>query len=152
MRFVEAAQRRGVRVEPRLFSEGTKTAQDAAAAVGCEVGQIVKSLVFVADDGPVLALIGGDRRVDLGRLALASGARRVRRASLDEVRTASGYVAGGTPPFGHDRALPAFADVGLRSREELWAAAGTPTTVFPITPEVLLVASGATWVDLAEGG
>lgn len=116
-----------------VFPEGTKTAQDAARAIGCHVSAIVKSLVFVVDDEPVVALVPGDLRLDTGRLAEAAGGGSARRASLDEVREATGFAAGGTPPFGHSRPLRVFADPALRRNDPVWAAAGTPTAVFPIS-------------------
>jgi len=116
-----------------VFPEGTKTAEDAARAIGCPVAAIVKSLVFVVDDEPVVALVPGDLRLDPSKLAEAAGAGSARRASLDEVRTATGFAAGGTPPFGHAQRLRVFADPALRRNDPVWAAAGTPTTVFPIS-------------------
>ena len=150
-RFVEAAAGLGLVVEPVVYPAGTKTARDAAAAIGCEVGAIVKSLVFMADEEPVLVLIGGDRLVDTSKVAACLGAGNVRRAELDEVRDATGFAAGGTPPFGHAGAVRTLVDAGLAGRGELWAAAGTPTTVFPLRSEVLLEAVEAQVVDVARG-
>jgi prolyl-tRNA editing enzyme YbaK/EbsC (Cys-tRNA(Pro) deacylase) len=149
-RFVADASARGVPVEPRVFPEGTKTAADAAAAIGCDVAAIVKSLVFMADEQPVLVLMPGDLRVDTAKLAARVGAA-IRRAGLEEVREATGYAPGGTPPIGHATAMPIYADPHLERHSVVWAAAGTPTTVFPIALEVLMSASGAEWVELAEG-
>ncbi len=149
-RVVEAAGERGLAIEVRHFPAGTKTAAAAAAAVGCPVGAIVKSLVFVVDERPVVALVPGDKRLDTSKLARVAGGRAARRASLEEVRTATGYAAGGTPPFGYASAVEVFADRGLRRYSTLWAAAGTPTTVFPIACEALAAASAAEWADLAE--
>jgi Cys-tRNA(Pro) deacylase len=134
--------------EIRVFPEGTKTAEDAAKAVGCPVSAIVKSLVFVVDDEPVVALIPGDLRLDTSRLATAVGGELVRRASLDEVREATGYAAGGTPPFGHARSLRVFADPALKRNDPVWAAAGTPTTVFPISISDLDRVASPTWVTV----
>lgn len=139
----------------RVFPEGTKTAADAAKAVGCPVSAIVKSLVFVLidDEGseePVVALVPGDLRLDTGRLAAAAGATGSRRASLDEVRQATGFAAGGTPPFGHATSLRVFADNRLRRNEPVWAAAGTPTTVFPISIADLDRLAKPVWEDLSE--
>lgn len=135
-------------VDVHVFPEGTKTAEDAAAAIGCPVAAIVKSLVFVVDDEPVVALVPGDLRLDTDRLATAAGASSARRASLDEVRDATGYAAGGTPPFGHARTLRVFADPSLKRNDPVWAAAGTPTTVFPITISDLDRLAGPVWVTL----
>jgi Cys-tRNA(Pro) deacylase len=145
---VAAARSRGVEITVRSYPAGTKTAQDAADVIGCEVAAIVKSLVFVVDGRPVVALVPGDLRADLGKLAAASGGEEARRATLDEVRETTGYAAGGTPPFGHDRELDVLADVRLRRHPEVWAAAGTPTTVFAVGLEDLIAASGAGWADI----
>lgn len=120
-----------------VFPEGTKTAEDAANAIGCPVSAIVKSLVFMVDEEPVVALVPGDKRLDTDALAAAAGGGKVRRASLDEVRDATGYSAGGTPPFGHATELRVFADPSLKRNDPVWAAAGTPTSVFPITINAL---------------
>src|SRR5437899_11723924 len=109
-RVVAAAAALGLDIELRAFPEGTRTAQDAAAAIGCDVAQIVKSLVFVVDDEPIVALVGGADRLDEHKLALAAGGNRVRRANADEVRLATGYAVGGVPPFGHTSALRCFVD------------------------------------------
>src|SRR5512132_1186768 len=100
-RFLEAAEVLGHDVEVRRFPEGTKTAADAAQAVGCEIGQIVKSLVFMADGRAILALTSGANRADPARLAALAGASAVRRADPEEARHATGFAIGGTPPFGH---------------------------------------------------
>jgi prolyl-tRNA editing enzyme YbaK/EbsC (Cys-tRNA(Pro) deacylase) len=140
-------------VDLHFFPEGTKTAQEAAAAIGCPVAAIVKSLVFVTiheDDKqePVVALVPGDKRLDTRALAIAAGVSSSRRATLDEVRDATGYAAGGTPPFGHARRLRVFADPSLRRNDPVWAAGGTPTTVFPITLEDLDRLARPIWVEL----
>lgn len=132
-RVVAAAAERGLAIVVSEFPAGTKTAVDAAAAVGCPVAAIVKSLVFMAGDEPVVVLMAGDLRLDPVKLAAETAVGSVRRASLDEVREATGFAAGGTPPFGHRRPLRVFADHSLRRNDPVWAAAGTPTTVFPIT-------------------
>ena len=144
----------GFSMEVRVFAEGTKTADDAATAVGCPVAAIVKSLVFVVidaqgDDEPVVALVPGDMRLDPEALAVAAGAIRSRRASLDEVRDASGYAAGGTPPFGHVNLLRVFADPALRRHDPVWAAAGTPTAVFPISIDDLDRLASPVWTEIA---
>ena len=116
-----------------IFPEGTKTAEDAASAIGCPVSAIVKSLVFVVGDEPVVALVPGDLRLETDALSRAAGGGDVRRATLDEVRESTGYAAGGTPPFGHATPLRVFADYQLKRNDAVCAAAGTPTTVFPIS-------------------
>ena len=134
--------------EVRVFAEGTKTAEDAARAVGCPAAAIVKSLVFVVDDETVVALVPGDLRLDTSKLSAAAGSGAVRRASLDEVREATGYAAGGTPPFGHTNPLRVFADPALKRNDPVWAAAGTPTTVFPISISDLDRLARPVWVTV----
>lgn len=149
-RFLAAAGVLGHPVEVRRFPEGTKTAADAARAIGCDVGQIVKSLVFVADGRPVLALTSGANRVDTGLLAGLVGASEARRATPEEARAATGYAVGGTPPFGHPEPFPTFLDPTLLAYDVVWAAAGTPDSVFRTTPEELHRATGATVADFGE--
>jgi prolyl-tRNA editing enzyme YbaK/EbsC (Cys-tRNA(Pro) deacylase) len=132
-RFLASADALGLQIHIQHFPEGTKTAVDAAAAIGCPVAAIVKSLVFVVDDESVVALVPGDRRLDPDLLAAAAGGQAARRAGLEEVRAATGFAAGGTPPFGYPTPLRVFADHALKRHDPVWAAAGTPTTVFPIT-------------------
>jgi len=149
-RFREAAAREGLAPKVRRFPEGTRTAEDAARAIGCDVAQIVKSLVFVADDVPVLAITSGRNRVDPSKVAALCGATEVRKATADEVRAATGYAIGGTPPLGHDRSLRCFVDEDLMGFEEVWAAAGTPDGVFPLTPAELVRASRGSVAAFAE--
>jgi prolyl-tRNA editing enzyme YbaK/EbsC (Cys-tRNA(Pro) deacylase) len=150
-RFLEAARVLGHPVEVRRFPEGTKTADDAARAIGCGVGQIVKSLVFMADGRAVLALTSGANRVDTGRLAGLLGAERAQRATPEEARAATGFAVGGTPPFGFPEPVPVFLDRDLLGYQEVWAAAGTPDAVFWTTPGELLRTTGAEVADLKEG-
>ena len=150
VRVIEAAATRGLDLEVRVYPDGTKTAADAAAAIGCEVAAIVKSLVFVVDGTPVVALVPGDLRLDPDKLASVCGGTRARRANLDEVRNSTGYAAGGTPPFGHATSVTVVADEQLQRFATVWAAAGTPTTVFPIGPAELVVAAQARWADITE--
>ncbi|MEA1902431.1 MAG: YbaK/EbsC family protein [Actinomycetota bacterium] len=146
-RLLEAVP--GLEAEIHFFSEGTKTAKDAAMAVGCPVSAIVKSLVFMAvhDDHeePVLGLVPGDLRLDVEAFAKVAGASSTRRASLEEVRSATGYAAGGTPPFGHISEVRVFADCQLERNDPVWAAGGTPTTVFPISIMELDRLARPTW-------
>jgi prolyl-tRNA editing enzyme YbaK/EbsC (Cys-tRNA(Pro) deacylase) len=142
-RFERGARAAGLAVEIRRFPEGTRTAADAARAVGCGVAQIVKSLVFVADGEPVVALTSGANRVDPERLAAALGAREVRRATPEEARAATGFAIGGTPPLGYPRPVRMLIDEDLLGLPEVWAAAGTPDAVFRTTPAELLRATGA---------
>lgn len=149
-RFEAAAAARGLVLEIREFPEGTKTAAEAARAVGCDVGQIVKSVVMVADGAPFVALTSGPNRADPGRLAALLGASEVRKADPDEAREATGFAIGGTPPFGYPRPLRVLMDRDLLSHEVVWAAAGTPRTVFPIGPRDLERAAGAEAADFKE--
>ena len=141
-RFATAAADLGIPIDVVRYPAGTRTAADAAASIGCDVAQIVKSLVFMAltddDETPVLALTSGDRRVDTDALAAALGVGRVRKADADEVRDATGFAIGGTPPFGHVQSLRTVLDPHLREHDEVWAAAGTPTDVFRLTPDDLV--------------
>jgi prolyl-tRNA editing enzyme YbaK/EbsC (Cys-tRNA(Pro) deacylase) len=143
-RFLEAARTLGLTPEIERFPEGTKTAEDAARAVGCDVAQIVKSLVFVADDRPVMALTSGVHRVDQAALARVAGASSTRRATPEEARAATGFAVGGTPPFGHPTPLRTFLDPELLRHEVVWAAAGAPDSVFPLPPRQLAMLAGAT--------
>lgn len=131
------------------FPEGTRTAEDAAAAIGCEVRAIVKSLVFVtAEDRAVLALVNGAARADEDRLAALADSAAIRRATPDEVREHTGYAIGGTPPVARVGELPRFVDRTLLELDVVWGAAGTPRDVFPIAPQRLVDATGAQVVDL----
>jgi prolyl-tRNA editing enzyme YbaK/EbsC (Cys-tRNA(Pro) deacylase) len=151
-RFEQAVRSAGLSVEIRRFPAGTRTAADAAKAVGCEIGQIVKSLVFVGDGEAFLALTSGENRADPARLAGVLNATEVRRASADEAREATGFAIGGTPPFGHPRPLQVLVDRDLLGYDLLWAAAGTPDSVFPIAPEQLVAVSGGRVADFKEEG
>jgi len=134
-------------VKVREFPQGTRTAVDAAHAVGCELGQIVKSLVFVAGGRPVVALVSGANRLDEARLAVVTGAP-VAKADAETARIATGYSIGGVPPFGHATDVPVYMDRDLLGYGVVWAAAGRPDSVFEIQPERLRELSKATVVDL----
>jgi prolyl-tRNA editing enzyme YbaK/EbsC (Cys-tRNA(Pro) deacylase) len=151
-RFEEAARAAGLSLEIKRFPQGTKTAADAALAIGCDIGQIVKSLVFVADGRPFLALTSGSNRADPGRLGQLLGSAQVLRASPEEAREATGYAIGGTPPFGHSDRLRVLVDRDLLAYEVVWAAAGTPDSVFPIAPTELLQATEGEVADFKEAG
>ena len=120
------------------FPEGTRTAVDAAAAIGCDVGQIVKSLVFRREGGePLLVLASGSNRVDEAKVAGLVG-EAIGKADAAFVRGATGFAIGGVPPAGHVAAIETLVDEDLLAYDEVWAAAGTPRTVFPLTPAELL--------------
>lgn len=149
-RVAEAARSLGLDIEVREFPEGTRTAQDAANAIGVTVGQIVKSLVFLADGAPIVCLVSGANRVDTGRLADAIGAGRIDRADADTVREVTGFAVGGVPPFGHATEIAVYCDRDLLAFDVIWAAAGTPTAVFSVKPQPLAEACRAQVVDLKE--
>ena len=149
-KVVEAARQLDLAIEVHHFAEGTRTAQEAAQAVGASLGQIAKSMLFLADGEPVLVLTSGLNRVDTTKVARHLGASRVRRASADEVRSATGFAIGGVPPFGHTQPLTVLFDRDLLQFETVWAAAGTPNAVFPIEPQRLAEASGAVVADIKE--
>ena len=130
----------------------TRTAHDAADAVGCEVGQICKSLVFVSDAGQVvLAVTSGSNRADAALLAELVGAP-VQMADPETVRAATGYAIGGVAPVGLETDVPVFIDGDLMAYEEVWAAAGTPRSVFPIAPDDLVRATGGTVASFVREG
>jgi prolyl-tRNA editing enzyme YbaK/EbsC (Cys-tRNA(Pro) deacylase) len=152
VRVRDAAAKRGVDIEVVTFEESTHTAQEAADAVGVELGQIVKSLVFMTprdpaidDDAmePVIALVRGTDRVDMAKLASVSARPRMRRATAKEASAATGYSIGGIPPFGHVQHITVVMDPALDGYEEVWAAAGTATAVFAIAPATLAMLSNA---------
>ena len=147
---METAAAAGVVIEPRAFPEPTRTAAEAAAAVGVGLDRIVKSLVFVVDGEAVVTLMSGANRLDEAKLAAAAGGHGCRRADPALVLEATGFGIGGVPPFGHRRALPVFVDEDLLDLDEVWAAAGSTRANFPITPEHLVQASHGRVADLAE--
>lgn len=147
-RVAEALRTAGLPAEIRMFDQETRTAEQAARAVGCDVGQIVKSLVFMAADRPVLVLCSGANRVDTSRLAALCGGP-VRQATAEEAREATGFAIGGIPPLGHDRPLETLLDETLLAYPVVWAAAGSPRAVFPVEPARLAEATRATVARLA---
>ena len=154
-RVVDAAARKGVTLDVRQFNESTHTAGEAAGAVDAELGQIVKSLVFVApaDAGalePILCLVSGPNRVDLARLAAVTGEPEVRRASANEARELTGFTIGGIPPIGHVRPIRVVMDPDLGRFPVVWAAAGTPTAVFPVPPATLRMLANAHVAPICE--
>lgn len=149
-RVVDAGAGLGVDVAPVTFENETRTAVDAAAAVGCELGAIVKTLVFQGQDGPVLLLVSGANRVDLARAAVEVGVPKLGKADATEAKKASGFSIGATPPFGHARKLPIFMDEDLLGYPEVWAAGGRTDTVFPVTPKDLARATEAKICKLGE--
>ena len=147
VRVVAAARERGLDITTRRFPEGTKTAQDAANAIGVTVGQIVKSLVFGVDGEIVMAYVSGANQLDEKKLALAAGGTKCSRVDADAVREATGYPIGGVPPFGHSTKLRIFIDPDLLQYDEVWAAAGTWNDNFAIAPNELVRVSGGVVTD-----
>jgi prolyl-tRNA editing enzyme YbaK/EbsC (Cys-tRNA(Pro) deacylase) len=148
LKLQERLRERGLDVRVQVLPDSTRTAVEAAEACGCELGQIIKSLVFVVGGVPTMVLCAGDRRVDTA--ALGEGTRP---AKADEAREATGFSIGGVPPLGHERELPTLVDVSLRRFERVWCAAGTPHAVFEVDLDALLAAMpGAEVRELAEGG
>jgi prolyl-tRNA editing enzyme YbaK/EbsC (Cys-tRNA(Pro) deacylase) len=152
-RFAEALRELGLGElveQVRRFPDATRTATEAAAAIGCELSQICKSLIFAADGVPVLVLMDGSSRVDLELVRKELGADKVTRAKVDVVRETTGYAIGGVPPFGHRTRTRVLADRSLLEHDVVWAAAGTPYTVFPMAPEDLVAHADGTLVDVRE--
>jgi prolyl-tRNA editing enzyme YbaK/EbsC (Cys-tRNA(Pro) deacylase) len=145
-RFDAWLREAGLDIAVRRYPQGTRTAEDAAAAIGCEVAQIVKSLVFTVDGRPIVALVSGVNRLDTAKLSTRG---KVGKADATLVREATGYAIGGVPPFGHAQPLPVLCDRDLLRHDTVWAAAGRPDAVFPIPPSRLVELSGAEVLDLA---
>ena len=148
VRVTAAAKERGLEISTRRFPEGTKTAADAAAAIGVTVGQIVKSLVFGVDDEIVMALVSGSNQLDEKKLAAAAGGAKCQRVDADAVREATGFPIGGVPPLGLATQMRIFIDPDLMQYDEVWAAAGTWNEVFAVSPRELATATGGVVVDL----
>ena len=149
-RFQARAAAIGIDIEVVEFPSGTRTAADAAAAIGCDVAQIVKSLVFMAGEVPVLALTSGANRVDESKVARVLGVSKVTKADASQVRSATGYAIGGVAPIGHAQPAKLLLDQDLQRFNRLWAAAGTPFSVFPLTPAQLQALTGAAWGDIKQ--
>ncbi len=152
VRVIAAAREAGLEITTRRFPEGTKTAADAAAAIGVAVGQIVKSLVFAVDGEIVMAYVSGANQLDEKKLAAAAGGAKCSRVDADAVRAATGYPIGGVPPFGHSTQLRVFVDPDLLQydgvNDMVWAAAGTWNDNFAISPNELVRVSGGVVTDL----
>jgi prolyl-tRNA editing enzyme YbaK/EbsC (Cys-tRNA(Pro) deacylase) len=140
----------GVEIEVMELDASTRTAQQAADAIGTELGSIVKSLVFLADGKPIIVLVAGDRRADPARLKALLEARRVMIADADQVRQATGFTIGGVPPIGHQTTLPIWIDRSLSRFETVYAAAGGPRAIFPIAFPTLAALTGGLVADLTE--
>ena len=151
LRVIAAAREAGLEITTRRFPEGTKTAADAAAAIGVVVGQIVKSLVFGVDNEIVMALVSGSNQLDEKKLAAAAGGLKCSRVDADAVRAATGYPIGGVPPFGHSTQLRVFVDPDLLQYDEVWAAAGTWNDNFGAAPADIVRVAGGVVTDLKRG-
>lgn len=152
-RFAEALRELGLAdllSSIRRFPDATRTAAEAAAAIGCELSEICKSLIFAADGVPVLVLMDGSSRVDVELVRRELGVEKVTRAKADVVRETTGYAIGGVPPFGHRTKTRVLADRSLLAHSVVWAAAGNPHAVFPMEPKELVAHAGATLVDVRE--
>lgn len=142
-RFLAAASELGIQPEVKTFPKDTRTAQQAADALGCELGQIVKSLIFRAGDELVLVLTSGVNRVDEAKTAPLFGVDKLGKANADDARTATGFAIGGIPPCGHPAPLRSVIDTHLLTWPTVWAAAGAPDAVFEIDPHRLVEVTGA---------
>ena len=154
-RVLEAAARKGVTLQVVAFDESTHTAVEAAAAVGAALGQIVKSLVFVAPRGegtlePIVCLVSGPNRVDLARLAAVVSEPDIRRATAREANDLTGFVIGGIPPIGFTRSVRVIMDPDLGRYPTVWAAAGLPTAVFEVPPATLRILANAMVAPITE--
>ena len=154
-RVVDAALRKGVKLEIALLSAPTRTAEQAAKAVGVRLDQIVKSLVFVAPrpDGrlaPIVCLVAGCNNVDLSRLAAVTGELSIRRATAREAHELTGFAIGGIPPFGHGRQARVVMDPDLCPFQVVWAAAGIDGAIFPVSPAALRILANATVAPFAK--
>jgi Cys-tRNA(Pro) deacylase len=151
-RFRSALEALGIDADVREFEASTSTAEAAAAAIGCATGQIVKSLFFMADGRPTLALVAGDRQVDTARLAslLGVGRKKLKMGSPEEVAAITGYEVGGVAPIGSRQPCDVVADESLRRFATVWAAAGTGHSVFEIAVATLAEVAGAQWAAITR--
>ncbi len=145
-----AAQALGLNITIKEFEAGSRTAEDAARAIGCPVAQIIKSLLFMVDGQPAMVLVSGVNRLDEKKLAALCGVgrKKVKRTNAETAREVTGFAIGGVPPFGHKTRLPTYIDEDLLQFAVIWAAAGTPNAVFPITPRDLVQITEGSVTDL----
>jgi prolyl-tRNA editing enzyme YbaK/EbsC (Cys-tRNA(Pro) deacylase) len=147
-RVITSARKLGLHVNVQRLAASTRTVKEAALAVGCEEGEIAKSIVFVCDGDPVLCVASGKHRIDQEKVADTLDCAEVRQATADEVRAATGYAIGGVPPCGHD--LPVIFDAALLDHERVWAAAGDPHSLFEVDPRALASCVQAQVVAIGE--
>lgn len=145
----QALDRLGLHLQVVELPASTRTAQDAANAIGCEVGQIAKSLVFVRkrSQEPVLIIASGKNRVNEEKMGEMLG-EPLKKADADYVKNQTGFVIGGVPPVGHHQQLETYLDTDLQQYDVIWAAAGTPHAVFRLTPDELALATRAPWIEI----
>ena len=136
----------------RQLPVSARTAAEAAQALGCEVGAIANSLIFMADDRPLLVMTSGAHRVAVGALTARLGKTEIRRATPGEVRTATGQAIGGVAPVGHPSPIETIVDTDLERYERIWAAAGTPHSIFPTTFKELLALTAGAPMPVADDG
>ena len=150
LRVRDALAAFGLDLEITLLDKAVRTAQLAADALGCEVGQIANSLIFrdLDSNGAVLIMSAGDRRVDLQKVLALTGIR-LGKADAEFVRAKTGFAIGGVPPVGHVESLHTLLDNSLKRYADVWAAAGTPESVFRMTPDQLAEMTGGAWLDTA---
>lgn len=148
--ILESLQRYGIPFEVREFPEGTRTSRDAANALGCDIGQIAKSIVFSCNGQAILVIASGPNRVDTAKIEKEVGDGPVEMMAPDEVRRVTGFVIGGVPPFGHRTELRKFIDEDLLRHDVLWTAAGTPRSVFSISPRDLVRITGGKVMNVRE--
>jgi prolyl-tRNA editing enzyme YbaK/EbsC (Cys-tRNA(Pro) deacylase) len=149
-RLQGALREAGIDSQVVRLSDSTRTAPEAAAAVGCDVGAIAKSLLFMADGEPLLVICGGDRRVDTAKVAALVGAGTVKMSPVDDVRRLTGYAIGGVPPLGHTTPLKTLMDSRLLRWPLVYAAAGAHDALFPIDPVLLSEKSGAMLAEVTS--
>ncbi len=151
-KVADAARQLNLDLQIIEFPQTTRSAQEAANAIGCSVAQIVKSLCFVVGEQPIMVLVSGANQLDERKLAQLHniGRKQVRRANADMVKAVTGFSIGGVPPFGHASSLPVFVDEDLLQFDVVWAAAGTPFAVFAIAPDELVKASKGTAIHLKK--
>ena len=147
-RVAEILRSAGATGEPVQLQDSTRTAAEAAAALGCDVGAIASALVFTADGEPLLVMTSGAHRVDTAMVAQLLAVEKVARADADTVRSATGYAIGGVAPVGHPAPIRTLVDNALARHEVVWAAAGHPHAVFPTSYDELLRITGGTPADV----
>ncbi|HEY5738386.1 MAG TPA: YbaK/EbsC family protein [Gammaproteobacteria bacterium] len=151
LRVKKVLEASGIDFEIRLLPAAVRTARLAADALGCAVGQIANSLIFrnLDDDNALLIMCAGDRRVDTDKVRAVTGLE-LGRADADFVRRETGFAIGGVPPVGHSNPPVTILDRSLQRFDEIWAAAGTPESIFCMTPAQLQLITGGEWLDIAE--